>query len=391
MPRNVNFTGRRALIISDTLPWGPAGSGADDVGSHVAALCSLGWQIDYVATHSAPPTAEAIAAMTAAGMACHHQPGCASVEVLRHRPGTFELVYLHRFASVEAFAPMIRESQPGAHVLFNPGGLSYLRLVRQAGVQHCTPLLGVARALRNRELAAIRQCDGVLVASSAEAAALRDAAPELPVHVVAWAPAMPRSATTIRRRGIAFIGGYRQVPNPDAMRWLIGEVMPHVWAATPGLPLLIAGSDWPDSPGWTDDPRIHLLGSQVSLAPLLEAVAMTVAPLRFGIGLHGKVLDSFAAGVPCVMSPIAAEGLPLDPDLRQLVCDTPVATAERILALHNDAAAAAELGAAGRAMVNTYFSPARIATALAVAIPGTRPSAALPAGGGLARAALAAR
>jgi hypothetical protein len=40
-----------------------------------------------------------------------------------------------------------------------------------------------------------------------------------------------------------------------------------------------------------------------------------VAPLRFGAGVHGGVLASLAAGVPCVMSPVSAEGLNLSPPL----------------------------------------------------------------------------
>jgi glycosyltransferase involved in cell wall biosynthesis len=67
-------------------------------------------------------------------------------------------------------------------------------------------------------------------------------------------------------------------------------------------------------------------------------VRLTVAPLRFGAGIKGKVLDSFAAGLPCVMTPIAAEGLPLTGTLSELVADTPAAFADLVLRFHDDTA-----------------------------------------------------
>src|SRR5207237_638608 len=78
-------------------------------------------------------------------------------------------------------------------------------------------------------------------------------------------------------------------------------------------------------------------------------VRLTVAPLRYGAGVKGKVLDSLAAGVPCVMSPIAAEGIALPPTLQDLIGQDAAQLASRILQLHSDAAenrAAAEAGLA---------------------------------------------
>jgi len=65
-------------------------------------------------------------------------------------------------------------------------------------------------------------------------------------------------------------------------------------------------------------------------------VRATVAPLRFGAGLKGKVLDSFACEVPCVMSPVAAEGFPLAGSLPDLVSDDPATLAALIVRLHQE-------------------------------------------------------
>jgi hypothetical protein len=70
---------------------------------------------------------------------------------------------------------------------------------------------------------------------------------------------------------------------------------------------------------------------------LLATPRLSVAALRFGAGLKGKVLDSFAAEVPCVMTPIAAEGFPLQDSLASLVTDDPDTMANLIVRLHQDA------------------------------------------------------
>ncbi len=66
-------------------------------------------------------------------------------------------------------------------------------------------------------------------------------------------------------------------------------------------------------------PGVKVLGYLADLSRLLNGLRLTVAPLRFGAGLKGKVLTSFAAGVPCVMTGIAAEGMDLPASLQPLI------------------------------------------------------------------------
>ena len=55
-----------------------------------------------------------------------------------------------------------------------------------------------------------------------------------------------------------------------------------------------------------------------------------MVPLRYGAGIKGKVLESFAHGLPCVMSEMAAEGLDLPEDLAWLVARQPTEFAEKL-------------------------------------------------------------
>jgi glycosyltransferase involved in cell wall biosynthesis len=172
--------------------------------------------------------------------------------------------------------------------------------------------------------------------------------------------------------GVAFIANYGHPPNLDAARHLVEDIMPMVWAQAPWIPCLLAGSRMPPAIRQLARPgtamAVQALGHVADLSALFARVRLTVAPLRFGAGVKGKVLDSLAAGVPCVMSPVAAEGIDLPPPLSDLVGATPAALAERIVRLHADRAACRDLGRAGIALVAAAFSPATVAAALQAAV-----------------------
>ncbi len=265
-------------------------------------------------------------------------PAVGSVEeVLRRQRDAFDLVYLHRLANAEAYGGLARAWQTRARLLYSVADLHHVRLARQAAVQGTLELAAEARLVRGRELAAMRGCDVVLTHSPAEAAYLARAATGAAVHVVPW-PAVPQRPRLpmIARRDMAFIGGFRHAPNADALRWLAEAVLPRVWARLPALRCFIVGADWPAPPSWSEDARLQMVGPLDDLASLFNTVRLTVAPLRFGAGLKGKVLASLAAGVPCVMTPVAAEGLELAGPLAELVVEGAEALAARIVRLHED-------------------------------------------------------
>jgi hypothetical protein len=191
---------------------------------------------------------------------------------------------------------------------------------------------------------------------------------------VPWAPLMvaPVKSGMGRHRAVAFIGGYRHAPNADAARWLVTEIMPLVWARHPDTACLIVGGDWPADLSWIDDERVRLSGQLSGLAGLFGSVLATVAPMRFGAGLKGKVMESLAAGVPCVMTSVAAEGFPLTGRLPELVADDAAGLADVICGLHEDAASRRAFGEAGLAMIAEHFCVETVQRGMAACLPGRR-------------------
>ncbi|WP_158929231.1 Hint domain-containing protein [Acidisphaera sp. S103] len=359
---------KRALVIDDRLPRWDRDAGSNAVLSHIAALQALGWQVEFVASGEMASSDDA--ALSALGVTCHRAPLVASVEeVLRRGRDMFDLVYLHRLSNAETYAPMVRTWQPRSRVVYSVADLQHVRVARQARVHGNEELLEESRRLKPREINAMRMVDAVITHSPAEADYLRQEAPGLPVHVVPWAlQAAARTVPLWRRQGVAFVGGMRHAPNPDAVRWLAEEIMPRVWDLDPEMPCVIVGSDW-SGQGWDWlDRRMTLVGHVDQLAAVFDQVRLTVAPLRFGAGIKGKVLDSLAAGVPCVMSRIAAEGIPLDGLLRALVSDGPAEMAALICELNRQAVLHDQYAEAGLALVRDHYTDAVVAEAMAAVV-----------------------
>jgi hypothetical protein len=92
-----------------------------------------------------------------------------------------------------------------------------------------------------------------------------------------------------------------------------------------------------------------------------------VAPLRFGAGLKGKVLEAWAHGLPCAMTSVAAEGLPIAGFLSATVEDDVRDLAQLIVSLHGDKVRNTKLAAAARLVLRAHFTRKRTDEALAAA------------------------
>src|SRR5262249_27731272 len=130
----------------------------------------------------------------------------------------------------------------------------------------------------------------------------------------------------------------------------------------------VVGWGWSEDLLGQTDGRLRLVGQTDLLQDVFAKVRLSVAPLRFGAGVKGKVLESFAAGLPCIMSPMAAEGIGLPPPRRGLIGRTATEVAALIVKLHGNAAALSAAAAAGRAMIAERFCLERVMETLGSAV-----------------------
>jgi glycosyltransferase involved in cell wall biosynthesis len=138
------------------------------------------------------------------------------------------------------------------------------------------------------------------------------------------------------RRNMLFIGGFRHPPNEDAVMYFVQDVMPLIRSELPGVQLLVVGSNVPPSIRKLASADVSILGYVPDVEPVFDACRLSVAPLRYGAGVKGKVTQSLAWGLPAVATPIAAEGLEMVNGEHLLVASDPVEFARRVIDLYQD-------------------------------------------------------
>ena len=357
----------RALVIDDRMPRSGRDAGSNVLLSHMRSLQRLGFEVSFVSADTVGGAAAD--ALAAEGIAPYHAPWTGSVEeVLRREAGGFALVYLHRVSNTR-YLPLIRHYQPRARLVYCVADLHHLRLARQAEVEQRPELTHASQQLRTAELSAATLADAVITHSSHEAALLRRDAPGARVHLVPWAVAAnPVQAPFSERRGLAFVGSFGHAPNVDAAWWLLQDILPLLGTRAPGIECLMVGSDMPDSLRAAERPGVRMLGHVADLGSVFGQVRLTVAPLTFGAGAKGKLLDSLAAGVPCACTPVAAEGLELPQTLQATVAASAGSLVDVILRLHDDAEFNAGCASAGLSLIATQWSQARVDALMRAAV-----------------------
>jgi len=353
---------RRALVIDDSVPEPDKDAGSNAVWQHILSLQRLGYKMSFIPADNMARIDPYTADLEQRGVECFYRPRYTSVDdVLAQHPAPFDLVYLHRYANAAKYGGAIRDHSPTARMLYCVADLHFLRSRRQAELENNPVLREEAEQLRDSEVALLAHCDCAIVHSTAEAELIQQMSPGINVHVIPWTVELrnvPKS--TVKRPALAFIGGYRHPPNVDAAKWAAQSIMPLLREQVPGVELLLVGSHMPQEVAALAATDIVPVGHVPSLGSVFARIRLTIAPLRYGAGLKGKVLDSMAAGIPCVMTTIAAEGLNLPAELQSLVVDEPRDFSERIATLCRDERQYRRIVAAAQAYIGANYSSQRI-------------------------------
>ena len=225
--------------------------------------------------------------------------------------------------------------------------------------------MALSQRTRFVEFVAAVSADAVITHSAQEAEILAKQIPRSKIHTVMWSM-MPRPTRVpfAERSGVAFIGSYDHAPNLDASRWLIDEIMPLVRKHKPSIECLLVGSNMPDQLRHLCKDGVVPIGYVKDLAEVFEKVRLTVAPMTYGAGIKGKVIDSLSAGLPCVCTPVAAEGLDLSEALQACVAESAEGLAELICKLHENEEANLACGRAGPDYVGAAFSNEKLDAAM---------------------------
>jgi GT2 family glycosyltransferase/glycosyltransferase involved in cell wall biosynthesis len=285
--------------------------------------------------------------------------------LLDARGREFDIVVLSRHYVAAAHIDAVRAFAPGALVVFDTVDLHFLREERLAELEGSALGRAAARAKRDEELALIRKADVTLVVSPIEQALLESLAPEARVMILSNIhELLPGGKPYAERAGLVFIGGFQHPPNVDAVIWYAHEILPRVRERLPGVTTYIVGSKVPPPIEALAAPDLVITGYVPDVAPYFTGCRISIAPLRYGAGVKGKVNLAMSYGLPVVATTPSVEGMHLREDEDVLVADDAAGFADAIVRLYRDEGLWNRLAANGRENIERHFSRAVARAAL---------------------------
>jgi glycosyltransferase involved in cell wall biosynthesis len=167
---------------------------------------------------------------------------------------------------------------------------------------------------------------------------------------------VPGGKPWAEREGLVFIGGFRHPPNTDAVLWYANEILPLVRELLPGVTTTIVGAEPPATIRALAAADLVVTGYVPDVAPWFTGCRVSIAPLRYGAGVKGKVNLAMSYGLPVVATTASVEGMALLPGDDVLVADDAAAFAAAIARVYRDQALWERLAAGGRANIRAHFS-----------------------------------
>lgn len=356
----------RVLVVEACMITPDQDSGSARMLAMLELLLELGCKVSFVADNleCRQPYARML---QQAGVEVWHGPYIQSVaQLLYERGQDYDVIIFCRHYIAAPYITRVRRWAPQARIVFDTVDLHYLREQRQAELENSPAMHATAEKTRAQELSVIAKSDVTLVVSPVEQALLAREIPGAVVRILSniHEPRATKHAFS-QRQGLLFIGGFRHPPNIDAMEWFVGEVWPLVRARLPDVEVTIVGSNMPNHIRALAELGVIVAGFVEDVDTLLDAARISLAPLRYGAGVKGKINQAMACGLPVVATSVAVEGMNLQNGVDILVADTPQAFADAVVRLYGDETLWNGLAEGGRENVRRYFSRATAKKTLA--------------------------
>lgn len=215
--------------------------------------------------------------------------------------------------------------------------------------------------LAKREIAALYRCDLNLMISEVEIQLLVEQF-GLPRTLLHWCPLMievpaDEHRAFAQRANFLSIGNFRHAPNWDAVLWMKTAVWPLIRAQLPQAQLHIYGAYTPPKATALHNPAqgFHVMNWAEDALQVMSAARVCLAPLRFGAGIKGKIVDAMLCGTPSVTTPIGAEAMHGELPWPGAVACTAEALADRAVQLYQDEVLWNQARQAGQTLLSARY------------------------------------
>ncbi|PHS39428.1 MAG: glycosyltransferase [Sulfurovum sp.] len=228
------------------------------------------------------------------------------------------IVLFDRFMMEEQFGWRVEKNCPSALKILDTEDLQCLRNARHQAHKAGRKMTqeDLYSDIAKREIAAILRSDISLIISSYEMDLLVntfkvDASLLHPLpFMVDLAKCPARTKPYTERQNFMTIGNFRHAPNWDVVLYL-QQIWPLIRKQIPEAQLHIYGSYPPPKATALHNPKtgFHIKGWAEDAFSVMGEARICLAPIRFGAGIKGKLLDAMIMQTPSVTSSLGSEGM----------------------------------------------------------------------------------
>ena len=278
-----------------------------------------------------------------------------------------DIVVFDRFMTEEQFGWRVAEYSPESLRILDTTDLHCLRHARHMALKENSAFEN--KYLHNeyayREIAAILRSDLSLLISQHELSLLMDFF-NIQEHLIYYLPFLMETLDAGKteklpkydeRMHFCFIGNMRHAPNADATTYLKKVIWPAIKEKLKNAELHVYGAYMPEYIKQFHKPNegFHIKGRADSVTKMMQNYRVLLAPLQFGAGLKGKLVDAMENGLPSVTTAIGAEGIHNGLPWNGFVEDTPATIVNRAIDLYNSEAVWETSQKNGYNIINTRF------------------------------------
>lgn len=254
-----------------------------------------------------------------------------------------------------------------AKVYYYGMDLHYLREMREYEVTQNKELLPSIKYWKSIEYKLMERADISYTLSTVEIEEIKKENPNIccklmPIYILDEKQAIPFDNN---RRDIMFVGGFTHIPNIDAVTWFVEEIFPLVLRNFPEMRFYIIGSNPTEQILKLQSDSIIVTGyiSDEELINYYKQCRLAVAPLRFGAGVKGKIIEAMYNQIPVLTTSVGGEGLP-EIEKAIFIEDGADRFANRLIEIYSNQKSLEEKSNEGLQYVMNYYSRTAVINSL---------------------------
>lgn len=253
-----------------------------------------------------------------------------------------EIVIFDRFTTEEQFGWRVSEQVPNAVKILDTEDLHFLRNAREKAFKQNKNLehLDLINDVFKRELASILRCDLSLIISEFEMNLLIEKF-RIDENILFYLPlfgAVKKPETSFsERKNFISIGNFLHEPNWQTVLQL-KKLWKNIKNQLPEAEIHIYGAYATEKVFQLHNEKEGFIikGRAESVETVFSQAKVLLAPIPFGAGIKGKLLESMQFGLPNVTSAVGAEAMQGNLDWNGFIADNETEFVEKAVLLYQD-------------------------------------------------------